>query len=230
MFKTIVFLVGSSCAVYSFAIAYWCLSIAYSLMALILTLFPGRKPVQWIIRRYTRRMVQAMRIFAGIRLDVRGREHIPDQPVIFACKHHSWGDGFCIYSQFDDLAFVTGDHLEKFPLMSTLLAKLGAIGVNNCGGIEACKALANHSAEAARDGRNILIYPEGHPGISHPHSTRHGQGRVSGNLKSLHRTTYPGTDQRSDRYSFYAFRSRKRLGINGKAVIAWPNEKKEVTR
>ena len=145
-----------------FAVAYWFLSITYSLMALVLTLFPGRKPVKWIIQRYTRRMVQAMRIFAGIRLEVRGREHIPAEPVIFACKHHSWGDGFCIYSQFDDLAFVTGDHLEKFPLMSTLLSKLGAIVVNNCGGIEARKALANRSADAARDGRSILIYPEGH--------------------------------------------------------------------
>ncbi|HTM79593.1 lysophospholipid acyltransferase family protein [Asticcacaulis sp.] len=145
-----------------FAVAYWFLSVSYSLMALILTLFPGRKPVKWIIQRYTRRMVQAMRIFAGIRLEVRGRENIPDQPVIFACKHHSWGDGFCIYSQFDDLAFVTGDHLEKFPLMSALLAKLGAIVVNNCGGIEARKTLANRSADAARDGRSILIYPEGH--------------------------------------------------------------------
>jgi 1-acyl-sn-glycerol-3-phosphate acyltransferase len=145
-----------------FAIAYWFLSVSYSLMALVLTLFPGRKPVKWIIQRYTRRMVQAMRIFAGIRLEVRGRENIPGHPVIFACKHHSWGDGFCIYSQFDDLAFVTGDHLEKFPLMSTLLAKLGAIVVNNCGGIEARKNLANRSADAAKDGRSILIYPEGH--------------------------------------------------------------------
>ena len=145
-----------------FAIAYWFLSVFYSLMALILTLFPGRKPVKWIIQRYTRRMVQAMHLFAGIRLEVRGREHIPDVPVIFACKHHSWGDGFCIYSQFDDLAFVTGDHLEKYPMMSTLLSKLGAIVVNNCGGIDARKNLANRSADAAKDGRSILIYPEGH--------------------------------------------------------------------
>ncbi|ESQ94314.1 lysophospholipid acyltransferase family protein [Asticcacaulis benevestitus] len=147
---------------FMFAIAYWFLSIFYSLMALILTLIPGRKPVKWIIQRYTRRMIQAMHIFAGIKLELRGRENIPDVPVIFACKHHSWGDGFCIYSQFDDLAFVTGDHLEKYPMMSTLLSKLGAIVVNNCGGIEARKNLASRSADAAKDGRSILIYPEGH--------------------------------------------------------------------
>jgi 1-acyl-sn-glycerol-3-phosphate acyltransferase len=145
-----------------FAVAYWFLSIAYSLMALVLTVFPGRKPVTWIIHRYTKRMVQAMRFFAGIKLEVRGRENLLEQPVIYACKHHSWGDGFCIYSQFGDLAFVTGDHLEKFPLMSTLLSKLGAIVVNNCGGVTARKALANRSADAAKDGRSILIYPEGH--------------------------------------------------------------------
>ena len=145
-----------------FAIAYWTLSIVYSLMALVLTLLPGRAPVKWVIRRYTKRMVQAMELFAGIKLEVRGREHLLDQPVIYACKHHSWGDGFCIYSQFPDLAFVTGDHLEKFPLMSTLLSKLGAIVVNNCGGIEARRNLANRSADAAKDGRSILIYPEGH--------------------------------------------------------------------
>ncbi|MDV6329442.1 lysophospholipid acyltransferase family protein [Asticcacaulis sp. 201] len=147
---------------FAFAVAYWFLSVAYSCMALVLTLLPGRQPVKWIIKRYTRRMVQAMHLFAGIKLEVRGRQNVPDVPVIFACKHHSWGDGFCIYSQFDDLAFVTGDHLEKYPLMSTLLSKLGAIVVNNCGGIEARKNLASRSADAAKDGRSILIYPEGH--------------------------------------------------------------------
>lgn len=145
-----------------FAVAYWSLSILYGLTALVVTLLPGRAAVSWVIRRYTRRMVQAMDLFAGIRLEVRGRGNIPERPVIYACKHHSWGDGFCIYSQVPDLAFVTGDQLEKFPMMTRLLTKLGAIVVNNCGGHEARKALASRSAEAAHDGRSILIYPEGH--------------------------------------------------------------------
>ncbi|MBW8881760.1 MAG: 1-acyl-sn-glycerol-3-phosphate acyltransferase [Asticcacaulis sp.] len=152
-----------------FAIAYWFLSVTYGLTALFLTVFPGRKQVNWIIARYTRRMVQAMRIFAGIRLEVRGKDRLPDRPVIYACKHHSWGDGFCIYSQFGDLAFVTGDHLEKFPLMGTLLKKLGAIVVNNCGGHEARKNLASRSADAVKDGRSILIYPEGHLNVPGTH-------------------------------------------------------------
>ncbi|MGZ3305717.1 MAG: lysophospholipid acyltransferase family protein [Asticcacaulis sp.] len=153
-----------------FSPAYWTLSIVYSLMALAGTLLPGRKPVGWVIHRYTVRMIQAMKLFAGIDVVYRGRENIPARPVIYACKHQSWGDGFCIYSLIPDLAFVTGDHLEKYPLMSTLLTKLGAIVVNSCGGMEARRELASRSADAARNGRSILIYPEGHlsaPGTYH---------------------------------------------------------------
>lgn len=145
----------------AFNIAYWLLSIGYCLAAAFAALTPGRRATQWIIRRYVKRMVQAMRVFAGIRIEVQGRDRLPDGAFIIAAKHQSWGDGYSVYDQFDDLAFVTGDHLEKFPLLGTVLQKLGAIVVNNCGGHEARKSLAQSAALAHRDGRKILIYPEG---------------------------------------------------------------------
>jgi len=145
----------------AFAAAYWSLSIVYTLMAVVAALLPGRAATGWIIRRYVRRMVQAMRLLAGIRVEVRGRERLPAGAFIVAAKHQSWGDGFSVYNEFEDLAFVTGDHLEKFPLMSTVLTKLGAIVVNNCGGREARDSLKQRGADAHRAGRRILIYPEG---------------------------------------------------------------------
>ncbi|MBC6980698.1 1-acyl-sn-glycerol-3-phosphate acyltransferase [Caulobacter sp. 17J80-11] len=144
-----------------FNLVYWVLSILYATMAAFAALTPGRKATSWIIRRYVRRMVQAMRIFAGIKLDVRGRERLPEGAFIIAAKHQSWGDGFSVYSQFDDLAFVTGDHLERFPLLSGVLKKLGAIVVDNCGGPEARRALSESAAQAKAENRKILIYPEG---------------------------------------------------------------------
>ena len=131
-----------------FNVAYWIVSILYTLMAAFAALAPGRKATGWIIRRYVKRMVWAMRVFAGIRLQVRGRERLPEGAFIIAAKHQSWGDGFCVYSQFDDLAFVTGNHLERFPLLGTVLQKLGAIVVDNCGGPEARRALAESAAQA----------------------------------------------------------------------------------
>ena len=147
---------------FTFSIAYWVLSIGYGLTAAFAALAPGRRATTWVIRRYVRRMVQAMALFAGIRLQVRGKERLPQGSFIVASKHQSWGDGFATYDQFDDLAFVTGDHLEKFPLLGTVLRKLGAIVVNSCGGHTARAALKERAADAHREGRKILIYPEGH--------------------------------------------------------------------
>jgi 1-acyl-sn-glycerol-3-phosphate acyltransferase len=145
-----------------FNIAFWVISIVYTLLAALAALTPGRGLVRKAISLYVRRMVWAMDVLAGIKLEVRGRERLPKGAYILAPKHASYGDGFSIYAQFDDLAFVTGDHLERFPLMKSVLAKLGAIVVDNCGGPEARKALTQSAAQAHADGRKILIYPEGH--------------------------------------------------------------------
>lgn len=145
-----------------FNVAYWLLSVFYVVVAAVALALPADGAVSWVVRRYARRMVQVMRLIAGIRLKVAGREKVPDGACIIAAKHHSWFDGFCMYSQFDDVAFVTGDHLEKIPLLSGILQKLGAIVVNNCGGHRARAALADSAAKAHAAGRRILIYPEGH--------------------------------------------------------------------
>jgi 1-acyl-sn-glycerol-3-phosphate acyltransferase len=145
-----------------FNIAFWAISIFYTVGAALAALAPGRDAVRAVVARYTRAMVWAIGAFAGIQLEVRGRERLPAGGFILAPKHASYGDGFCAYSQFEDLAFVTGDHLERFPLFKTVLRKLGAIVVDNCGGPEARRALTRSAAEANAEGRRILIYPEGH--------------------------------------------------------------------
>jgi 1-acyl-sn-glycerol-3-phosphate acyltransferase len=145
-----------------FEIAYWALSVFYVLLAGLAALLPARAPMAGTIRLYTRRMVAAMHWVAGIKVDLRGQERLPDGSFIVAAKHQSWGDGFVMFANVDNLVFVTGDHLEKIPLLRGLLRKLGAIVVDSCGGPEARKALSESAAQAHAAGRRILIYPEGH--------------------------------------------------------------------
>jgi 1-acyl-sn-glycerol-3-phosphate acyltransferase len=144
-----------------FNIGFWLLSGFYVVMCAVLSLLPGRGAVQWGVRRYVKRMVQLMRLI-GIRPEARGRHNIPQGPFIIAAKHSSYGDGFLMYSQFRDLSFVTGDHLERFPFLPRVLEKLGAIVVDNCGGPEARRDLSASFARAAQEDRPVLIYPEGH--------------------------------------------------------------------
>jgi 1-acyl-sn-glycerol-3-phosphate acyltransferase len=144
-----------------FNVGFWAISAVYVLMCALLSLLPGRGAVQWGVRRYVKRMVQMMR-GVGIRPEARGRRNIPEGPFIIAAKHSSYGDGFVMYSQFKDISFVTGDHLERFPFLPRVLEKLGAIVVDNCGGPEARRELSLSFARAAQENRPVLIYPEGH--------------------------------------------------------------------
>ena len=146
-----------------FTIVYYALSVLYVLAALPFLILPGRKPVSFIIRSYTRAVNLALWMIAGVRKQVRGRHNLPDGAFIVAAKHQSWGDGFLIYPEIKDLAFVTGDHLEKFPLVGGILRKLGAIVIDTCGGGERKAASLREGMGKARDdGRHVLIYPEGH--------------------------------------------------------------------
>lgn len=146
-----------------FQTAYYALSVFYILASLPFLAWPGHGPVRAIIRSYTRAMNLALRLIAGIRKDVRGRERLPAGAFVMAAKHQSWGDGFLVYPEVPNLAFVTGDHLERFPLVSGILKKLGAIVIDTCGGGEKkASSLANGMEKAKEDGRRILIYPEGH--------------------------------------------------------------------
>jgi 1-acyl-sn-glycerol-3-phosphate acyltransferase len=145
-----------------FRSAYWATSIATAILALPLLLWPSRKPLMRWIRGYSRVMVHLMRLFGGVELEVRGRHYLPQGACIIAAKHQSWGDGFCMFAQFDDLAFISGDHLDKLPLIGRILRKMGAVMVASCGGVESRAKLSDASiGRAGEEGRPILIYPEG---------------------------------------------------------------------
>ncbi len=142
---------------------YYVLSFIYVIASLPFLALPGRGPVTAIIRSYTRAVNHALHLIGGVKKEVRGRENLPDGAFILAPKHASWGDGFMVYPEVKNLAFVTGDHLERFPLIGGILRKLGAIVIDTCGGGERKAAsLAEGMSRAREDGRRVLIYPEGH--------------------------------------------------------------------
>ena len=159
-----------------FHILYWLTSIFFVLTSIPLLLIPGRKILMWWILLYTRSMCFWMHHIGGIKLSVVGKENLPEGPCIIAAKHQSWGDGFVMFSQFYDLAFVIGDHMEKFPIVGPILRKMGTVIVNNCGGGKSRTALLDDAMDKARkEGRRILIYPEGHlSAIGEKHRYRKG--------------------------------------------------------
>ena len=135
-----------------FMVAYYALSVVYVLTAVLFLAWPGRGPVSAIIKSYTRAIGFALRWVAGIRKETRGKERLPEGAFILAGKHQSWGDGFLVYPEVSNLAFVTGDHLERIPLLGGILRKLGAIVIDTCGGGErkAASLAGRHGARPER--------------------------------------------------------------------------------
>ena len=135
----------------------------YAVICVVLSLLPGRLVMMASLRRYCKLMVWGMRVIAGIKVSVTGQENVPKEgAVILAAKHQSYGDGFVIFSQFFDLSFVTGDHLEKFWLIKRILSKANAVVIDSCGGVDAREKMAKTSQLVREQGRRILIFPEGH--------------------------------------------------------------------
>ncbi|NNE57850.1 MAG: 1-acyl-sn-glycerol-3-phosphate acyltransferase [Hellea sp.] len=145
-----------------FNIFFLTVTIVYAFVAVIFSLVPGRWLMMGSLRRYTRLMVWAMRVIAGIKVQAAGQARVPDGPVIIASKHQSYGDGFVIFSQFDDLSFVTGDHITKFLFVKRILAKMNAVVIDSCGGEKVREKMTETARIIREQGRRILIFPEGH--------------------------------------------------------------------
>lgn len=156
-----------------FNLFFYSMTALYAVFGVIFSLVPGRALLMGSLRRYTKVIRWGMRVIAGIKVEVTGHERVPDDgPVIIAAKHQSYGDGIIMFHQFDDLSFVTGDHLEKFWLIKVILAKMNAVVVESCGGAKTRARMAETSRIVREQGRRILIYPEGHlsqVGSHHPY-------------------------------------------------------------
>jgi len=99
---------------FMFNIIFYFFTFLFVIFCVALSILPGRKPIMWGLRIYTRFIVAMMQEIADIDVQVTGHENVPkDGAVIIAAKHQSYGDGIVMFSQFFDLSFVTGDHLEK---------------------------------------------------------------------------------------------------------------------
>lgn len=156
-----------------FNLFFYIVTALYAVVGVVFSLVPGRRLLMSSLRHYTKLMRWGMRVIVGIKVDVTGHENVPtDGPVIIAAKHQSYGDGLIMFHQFDDLSFVTGDHLEKFWLIKVILAKMNAIVVESCGGPATRARMAEVGKTVREQGRRILIYPEGHLsqiGTHHPY-------------------------------------------------------------
>jgi 1-acyl-sn-glycerol-3-phosphate acyltransferase len=113
----------------------------------------------------------------GLRYEVRGREHIPPGPAIFAFKHQSAWEAVATHLLVPDAAIILKQELMHVPLFGRALKRSGMIGVDRKGGTQALRAMVVGARAAFARGMSVIIFPEGsrvpvgkharyHPGVA----------------------------------------------------------------
>jgi 1-acyl-sn-glycerol-3-phosphate acyltransferase len=97
----------------------------------------------------------------GTRLEVRGRENLPDGAALVASKHQSAWDTFGLVPLLRDPAIVMKRELFWIPFYGWFSAKFGMIFVHREAGPAALRRMARDAEDRALQGRHILIFPEG---------------------------------------------------------------------
>lgn len=109
------------------------------------------------------------KIVLGLSFECRGLEHLPKGAAIVAAKHQSAWDTMIFHKVLSDPAFILKQELLSLPFIGWYLRKSGQVAIDRKGGMASLKKMTADAVQAAKDGRQIVIFPEGHrqaPGVT----------------------------------------------------------------
>jgi 1-acyl-sn-glycerol-3-phosphate acyltransferase len=130
------------------------------LLMWVLLPFP-RMAIQRVVTLWGQTMRWLLRTVVGLGFEVRGREHLPDGPAVFACKHQSAWDIFIFYELVSDPAYVLKKELMRIPFWGWYATKVRVIVVDRKGGGAALKRMMRDALATLAAGRHVVIFPEG---------------------------------------------------------------------
>lgn len=102
-----------------------------------------------------------VKIFAGLKLEFRGKEHIAKEPVLYACKHESALETYSFTQAVPCTSYVLKKELTYIPLFGWAQYFYGMVPVDRKGGAKAMKNMLKEVKKRVNNGRPIIIFPEG---------------------------------------------------------------------
>ena len=137
----------------------WTLSLC--LLYLPLLLGP-RKLMQSGAKLWLAGALFLQRSVLGLSYEVRGAENLPDGAVLLAAKHQSAWDTMIFHGILPDPAYVLKKELLSLPFIGWYLSKTGMVAIDRKAGMKALKLMVDGAKAAAAEGRQVIIFPEGH--------------------------------------------------------------------
>ena len=126
------------------------------------TLVLPRAALLGIVRLFARLVLFGLHWICGVRVEIRGRAHVPGGPVLIAGKHQAMLDVFVPFLIFRDPVLVMKRELLWYPVIGWYSLKLRLLAIDRDGGAKTMKKmLAAAEARVNGESRQMLIYPEG---------------------------------------------------------------------
>lgn len=149
-------------AIRSFLFGVWLYGaiVSFGIALLVLSLI-GRKPVVTGVRAWAHTVLFGLRWICGVKVEVRGKENLPEGGCLMACKHQSMLDTIAPWIFVRDPAFVLKQELLKLPFYGWVVARMQHIPIDRAGGSTALSRMMAAARRAVADDRAILIFPEG---------------------------------------------------------------------
>ena len=98
------------------------------------SLIAGRFALRTIIRLYARTILVLLKHLIGIRVEVRGAEHLPADAYIVASKHQSTWETIAYLAIWPDPVFFLKRELLYIPVWGWYVARLGMVPVERSKG------------------------------------------------------------------------------------------------
>jgi 1-acyl-sn-glycerol-3-phosphate acyltransferase len=146
-----------------FTLCFYVWSVFWVLLILPLVLAPRR----WMVaswRPWSRVVMWLLRVVCDIRVEFRGRQHMPARRALIAPKHQCMFDVFAQFTVLPDSCFVTKKELMWIPFFGWYAHKARMIVVDRAGQAAALRKLVADAKDRFADERQLVIFPEGHRG------------------------------------------------------------------
>lgn len=136
------------------------MTVGYGLVGVVFRVWAPARALG-LAQGWARAVLWGLTALCRVRVEVTGREHLPEGAALIASQHQSAFDTMIWLTLVPRVSYVFKAELGRVPLFGPLLVPAGQIPLDRAGGRRALRALLEASGAAVAAGRQIVIFPEG---------------------------------------------------------------------